>query len=316
MRRFHVELTDGRLAGIAFGDPVRDVDALFLHANGFNAMTYQSILAPLGLRAHVAAIDMRGHGRSTVEANPGKLMGWTTYRDDVIAAIEQIAPNGLVLAGHSMGATICLLVAAKRPDLVTGLVLTDPVLMPPGFYRNMYFPGVPSISKSKSKMSKQALRRRNSFSSQAEAIEQFTGRGAFKTWRAPFLEDYVTDGIVQGETPDEWVLACTPQWEAANFGAHRNRPWSAIRKVQAPLVVIRADKGSTFLKSSLHRFMRAQPYAVTLQPSGTTHFLPMERPYVVRDAISEFLSRFVEGFAAGEEGRVQRNLASYIGEND
>lgn len=316
MRRFHTELDDGRLAGIAFGDPVRSVDALFLHANGFNAITYQSILAPLGLRAHVAALDLRGHGRSTAPAIAGRLNGWNTHRDDVIAALEQIAPEGTVLCGHSMGATVALLVAGKRPDLVTGLILVDPVLMSPGFYLNMHVPGVAAMAKSGSKMAKQALRRRNSFSSQDTAIEQLQGKGAFKTWREPFLSDYVTDGVVPTDNPDEWTLACSPEWEAANFGAHRHRPWSALKKVKAPIVFILGEKGSTCPRPSLQRVMRVQPYTVQIQPPGTSHFLPMERPYVVRDSISEFLARYVEGFEAGDEGRVQRNLSSTIGEND
>lgn len=316
MRRFNVELEDGRLAGIAFGDADRPFDALFLHANGFNAHTYQSILAPLGLRAHVAALDMRGHGLSTAEANPSKLKGWGTHRDDVIAVLEKLAPNGTVLGGHSMGATVALLVAAKRPDLVTGLVLTDPVLLAPGFYRKMYIPGFLTLMKSGYGMARQALRRRRTFASQDEAVEKLTGRGAFKSWRAPFLQDYVADGIVPTEKEDEWQLACAPEWEAANYAAQRHRPWNALKSVKAPLVVIRAEKGSTCPRSSAQRLMRSQPFAVLIEPPGTTHFIPMERPYVVRDAISEFLSRYVEGFAAGEEGRVQRNLASYIGEND
>ncbi|MAP93589.1 MAG: alpha/beta hydrolase [Ponticaulis sp.] len=316
MRRFKVDLEDGQLAGIAFGDPVRPVDALFLHANGFNAMTYQSILAPLGLRAHVAAIDLRGHGRSTVPADPSKLQGWNPYRDDVIAAIEQLAPKGTVLAGHSMGATVSILVAGKRTDLVTGLVLADPVLFEPGFYSKMHWPGMPGMAKKTAKMSKQARKRRSEFESQSAAVEALTGRGAFKTWRTPFLDDYVTDGVTQTSDPDVWRLSCEPEWEAANFGAQRIRPWGALKKVEAPTVLIRAEKRSTCPRTAVRRFMRTMPEAVLIEPSGTSHFLPMERPYAVRDSLSEFLARYVEGFAAGEEGRVQRNLSSTIGEND
>ena len=316
MRRFHVEIDDGRLAGIAFGDPVRPVDSLFLHANGFNAMTYQSILAPLGLRAHVAALDMRGHGRSTVPANPAKHVGWNVYRDDIIQALEKLAPDGTVLAGHSMGAAVAILVAGARPDLVTGLVLADPVLMTPSFYRNMHLPLVPTMTKHGSPMSKQARKRRNSFESQQQAEEALTGRGAFKSWREPFLHDYVTDGVVPAEDGDDWELACSPEWEAANFGALRHRPWTAIKNIEAPIVLIRAEKNSTFLKPSVHRFMKLQPYTVLTEPAGTSHFVPMERPYVIRDGISEFLARYVEGFEVGEEGRVQRNLDSFIGQKD
>jgi pimeloyl-ACP methyl ester carboxylesterase len=123
MRRFRVETKDGETAGIAFGDPVRPVEVLFLHATGFNAITYQSLLEPLGGQMHVAAIDIRGHGRTKLPANPRRLRSWNRFRDDVIQVLEQIAPTGAVLGGHSMGATVSLLVAAKRPDLVRGLML-------------------------------------------------------------------------------------------------------------------------------------------------------------------------------------------------
>ena len=316
MRRFQVDVEGGRLSGIAFGDPVRPADSVFLHANGFNAITYQSILAPLGLRAHVAALDLRGHGRSTAPAIPAKQTGWNTYRDDVIAALEQLAPQGTVLAGHSMGATVSLLVAGKRPDLVTGLVLIDPVLLKSSLYRWNHFPGIPSMTKSNTPMARGARRRRNEFESQEQAIESFKGRGAFKTWREPFLQDYVTDGVIRDHENESWHLSCAPEWEAANFGGQRHRPWSALRKVQCPIVVARAEKNSTFLKPSVGRFMKIKPHTVLLEPSGTSHFIPMERPYVVRDCISEFLARNVEGFAHGDEGRVQRNLDASIGQKD
>lgn len=316
MRRFHVEVDGGRLAGIAFGDPVRSADSVFLHANGFNAITYQSILAPLGLRAHVAALDLRGHGRSTAPANPSRHRGWNIYRDDIIAALEQIAPKGTVLAGHSMGATTALLVAGKRPDLVTGLVLVDPVLLAPSLYRWSHFPGFPDMMKANSAMSRGARKRRREFDSPEKALESLKGRGAFKSWREPFLEDYLTDGLTIDRETEKFLLSCTPEWEAANFGGQCHRPWSAVRKVQCPIVLIRAEKNSTCPSSSVARFMKLKPMTVVMEPSGTSHFIPMERPYVVRDAISEFLARYVEGFERGDEGRVQRNLDSSIGQKD
>ena len=316
MRRFQVDVEGGQLAGVAYGDPVRPVDSLFLHANGFNAMTYQSILAPLGHRAHVAGIDLRGHGRSTAPAIPAKLHSWNQYRDDVIAAIKQLSPEGTVLAGHSMGATIALLAAGREPDLVTGLILVDPVLLSPGVYRGAHMPGVTRWMKSNSPMSKGALKRRSQFDSHEQAVDSLRGKGAFKTWREPFLEDYITDGLAKPDPNDVWQLACTPEWEAANFGAQRNRPWGALRKVECPIVLITGEKGSTCPPSSVERVTKIKSFTVTIQPTGTSHFVPMERPYVVRDRISEFLAQYVEGFEMGDEGRVQRNLDSAIGQKD
>ncbi len=315
-RRFSVEIDDGTLAGIAFGDESRSVDALFLHANGFNSSTYQSILEPLGLRAHVAALDMRGHGLTNLPADPSKLRSWHRFRDDVIAALEQIAPQGTILAGHSMGATIALLVAGKRPDLVTALVLADPVLLHPRVYFWSHMAGVVNGMRSHSPMSRRAMKRRRTFATREAAVESFTGRGAFKTWREPFLQDYVTDGLRASEDGSSFRLSCAPEWEAACYAAQRNRPWKAVSKVKCPLVVLRGSRGSTCPVGSGQRIVRMQGHAVVSEIPGTSHFIPMERPYALRDRISEFLARDVEGFQMGEEGRVRRNLNGLIGEKD
>lgn len=316
MRRIKVDVKGGQLAGIAFGDPGRPVDSLFLHANGFNAITYQSLLAPLGLRAHVAGLDLRGHGRTDLEANLKRLTGWKTYCDDVIRALEQLAPEGCVLAGHSLGATTALLVAGKRPDLVTGLVLAEPVLLSSGVYKWSHVPGFPSLLKSTFHMSKIARARKNSFASPEDALEHLKSRPAFETWREPFLSDFTVDGLKQAEGSDDWQLSCAPAWEAATFGAQRHKPWTALKKVKCPIVIVRGARQSTLSPKMARHVMRIQPHTVILEPPGTSHFVPMERPYAVRDAISEFLARFVEGFEAGDEGRVQRNLNSMIGQKD
>src|SRR6185295_1577313 len=170
MRRFRITIRDGETAGIAFGDPVRPVEVLFLHATGFNAITYQSILEPLGGQMHIAAIDFRGHGRSKLPARPGHLKSWNRFRDDIIQILEQTSPKGTVLAGHSMGATVALLVAGKRPDLVRGLVLTDPVLMKPSQLRAFNTPLLNMLI-GKPALSKAALRRRRDFPSPQEAAD-------------------------------------------------------------------------------------------------------------------------------------------------
>lgn len=315
MRRFRVELKDGEASGIAFGDPVRPIDVLFLHATGFNAITYQSLLEPLGTRMHAAAVDMRGHGRSRLPANPRRMKSWNKFREDVIHILEKTAPEGAVLGGHSMGATVALLVAGKRPDLVKGLVLVDPVLLRPSLSRVYNIPLVNMLI-GKNAMAKGALRRRREFGSPAEAAEQLRGRGAFKTWRAPFLDDYVVDGVLR---QDDGVhrLSCTPEWEAAVFSAHRYRPWAALRRLRRkriPIIVLQADKESTSGADVDQRVHNIRPDAAVTRVPGTTHFIPMERPYVVRDALQMLYEAMIEGHQLVDYvGAVRRTIDSSIG---
>jgi surface antigen len=64
-RRRQVAVPGGAIAALEFGPADRPLDVLFLHANGFNAGTYADILAPLGDRLRILAVDQRGHGLTT-----------------------------------------------------------------------------------------------------------------------------------------------------------------------------------------------------------------------------------------------------------
>ncbi len=317
LRRFRVELNDGEVAGIAFGAPNAPMKSLFLHANGMNAITYQSILQPLGNFWHVAAVDLRGHGRSRLTTEGVRYLSWNRHRDDVISIIENVAPEGLVLSGHSMGATVALMVAAKRPDLVKGLVLADPVVMSPQFYLSAHIPMLNVLMRSGNSIAKSALKRRRTFASMEEAENGYEGRGAFATWRKPFLHDYLVDGLVPNDE-NGVTLACSPEWEAAGFRAQRNRPWGAIHKLKKqdfPVIMLQAAKDSTSVSDLDQRVHSVRPDAAVTRVPGTTHFLPMERPYVLRDAI-KILIETMDGLHAGTDyvGVVKRTINDSIGQ--
>ena len=319
LRRFRHALKGGEIAGLEFGDPIRDISAVFLHATGFNAMTYQSILAPLGLRARVAGLDMRGHGKTTLAIKPN-YGSWRIHRDDVIKWIEANAPKGVVLSGHSMGGCVALMVAGKRPDLVKGLVLADPVILLPRVYRFNFLMPFSRILSGRIAIARAARRRRSEYANVAEARESYTGRGAFSSWREPFLDDYLLDGLredtktagdASGERVEKWRLACPPAIEAATFAAQRNRPWAALRRVRKasiPLTILKAERGSVMHKAVNQLILKRYPQTIIKTVRGTSHFLPMEAPYALRDDLSGFIARLIEGFDLGDDGPVQRTL--------
>jgi pimeloyl-ACP methyl ester carboxylesterase len=320
MRRFRRELSSGgEMAGIEFGDPVKPIAALWLHATGFNAMTYQSLLAPLGLRARVAALDLRGHGRSTLSTRVA-LTSWYRYRDDVIEWMDREVPQGAVLGGHSMGGCVALLVAGKRPDLVKGLVLADPVILSRTTYFWMHsFPLMSMLLRGGNSMAARAIKRRADFPSMADAIESYATKPAFKSWRDPFLADYLLDGLDRvddgrsDEAPPTYRLLCSPKWEAATFRAQRHTPWSALRKVRRkkiPTVILRPSRDSVISDKVRAELIKANPAMMMKTVRGVSHFLPMEAPYEVRDQLSAFIARLVERFTIEEDSDVARSLSS------
>ncbi|WP_374573437.1 alpha/beta fold hydrolase [Phenylobacterium sp.] len=278
-RRFALSARGGEMAALEFGDAERPVDVVFCHANGFNARTYRSILAPLAADLHVLAIDMRGHGDSSLPPVVEGRTNWHDFRDDLVALLEHLDGPPVVLSGHSMGGATSLLAEAKAPERVSQLVLFDPVVMSPDIVRA---PTTEEITRSP--MVQGALRRRAVFEDRAAAMAAYKGRGAFKTWTDTQLADYVAAGF-RDRGDGQVELACSPEWEASNFASHAHDPWDAFRQGRAPIRILRAAEGSTCRIEGAEDELAATGRVTIETVPGTTHFLPMERPDVVREAL-------------------------------
>lgn len=266
----------GAMAVLDFGPPDRPVDIVFSHANGFNARTYRSILAPLADTLRILAIDMRGHGASTLPADVATRGGWNDFRDDLLALLAAEADGPVVLAGHSMGGTSSLLAAAHDPQRVKALALFDPVIFAVGVARD---------TMGDNPLAQGAERRRAVFPSKAAVVEAYTGRGAFRTWRAEQLADYVAAGFTETAT-GEVTLTCAPAWEASNFRTHNYDPWAAFRATRCPIRILRAEVGSTARLDEGQDELAAMGRVRIDLIAGTSHFLPMERPELVRETLS------------------------------
>ena len=281
-RRRMIRLADGEMAALDFGDEARPVDVVFFHATGFNALTYRSILAPLSSTLRILAVDQRGHGLSRLSADPNRLRSWKIYRDDALELLATLDGPPPVLSGHSMGGTVALMAAGRRPEAARGLVLIDPVIMPRLLAISAQAPWGRRMGR-RFPITEAALRRRRGFESAEAAFAAYKGRGAFKTWTDTQLADYVAAAFAPNAEGGV-ALTCSPEWEAATFAGQAHDPWRALSKVRAPITVYRAERGSTCSATpeALRRTNRR--VEVTTVP-GTSHFIPMERPDLVREAL-------------------------------
>ena len=254
----------------------------FAHATGFNAETYRGLLSPLADRFHIVASDARGHGSSTLPAEPGTPRGWKIFRDDLIAVLDRIAPEGAILAGHSMGGAVSLMVAAARPDKVKALVLVEPVLIPRAVRWRMMLAQL-GLGSSEPGLAERALKRRDVFPSLEMAIAAYKGRGAFKSWPVETVADYIKGGFEPVE--GGFRLRCRPHWESEIF---RSAPFGVSHfaaRIRCPLTILHGEYGSTSSGSELALIKRLYPQARIVSQKGASHFLPMETPQLVRDEI-------------------------------
>lgn len=265
------------MAALEFGPEDRPIDIVFSHANGFNGRTYRTLLQPL-TQFRILALDLRGHGATTLPAKIEGRQGWLEFRDDLLALLAAVCEAPVVLAGHSMGGTSSLLAAALEPARVRALALFDPVVVPVEAQATSLVGDFGLVAG--------ALRRRASFPSRQAAFEAYLGRGAFKTWSEDQLADYVAAGFRETASGDV-VLTCAPEWEASNFRTHNYDAWAAFRASRCPVRVLRAAEASTFrLEGHETELADAAGRIVVETVPGTTHFLPMERPDLVRQTLS------------------------------
>jgi pimeloyl-ACP methyl ester carboxylesterase len=208
---------------------------------------------------------------------------WRRHRDDLIAVLEHFTAP-VTLAGHSMGATVSLLTAGKRTDLVAGLALIEPVILPAAGYAAAQIPLAPFVQRMTMPLATGAARRRARFESREAAVAGFTGRGVFKTFPDDVVADYVGDGLIE-DGQGGFKLACPPKYEAATYCAQRADPWEALRRVTDPLVLLRAEKNSTISEAAMHRIAAIKPDARVATVEGAGHMLPMDRPDRARAAI-------------------------------
>ena len=269
----------GDMAVMDFGDQNRPVDLVFSHANGFNAATYRSLLAPLSASLRIWAPDLRGHGRSNLPTFTRPKTSWLDHRDDLLSLLETIDGPPVVLAGHSMGGTASLLAAAERPDRVSSLVLFDPVIWKRSAVLAFNLPFVHRLA-GRIPIAAATLRRRAVFESREQAMAAYRGRGAFKGWPDMVLADYLSDGLT--ETGEGFSLTAAPAWEAANYASQAHDPWRAMRRCRSPIRILKAEHGAL---THVPARPRGLPHVSVEVVAGGGHLFPMTHADVARDAL-------------------------------
>lgn len=266
--RTQFQLEDGVMA--AWRWPNRGAPVLvFAHANGFNGGAYRRMLGHLADRFEIIAPDLRGHGRTTLPADPRTHRSWDVYASDLLALYDRLDRRPDLLAGHSMGASSTLL-AAARMETPPPLALVEPVVLPQALYRMARTPLWP-LFKSRIKMGVQARARSNGWPDRDSVLARYQSRPTFARWADGVLSDYLEDGLTSAA--DGVQLSCDPHWEAANFEGQAHDLIKAARKIGSRARVLRASQGSTVINvKGLTR------HGVTVEAIEGAHLLAMEQP--------------------------------------
>lgn len=99
---------------------------LLVHGLASNARLWDGVAEVLANLGHaVAAVDLRGHGRSAVSANTDSGYDFATIAADVAAVVADLGWDRPVLAGQSWGANAVVEVAARHRGVAAAIACVD-----------------------------------------------------------------------------------------------------------------------------------------------------------------------------------------------
>lgn len=98
---------------------------IFVHGWSNNKSIWDTQVAHFSEKYKAIAVDLAGSGESG-----NNRINWTmsAFGDDIVAIIDKLKLNKVVLVGFSMGAPVVVEAAAKVPENISGVILVDDLM--------------------------------------------------------------------------------------------------------------------------------------------------------------------------------------------
>ncbi|HEY0315494.1 MAG TPA: alpha/beta hydrolase [Sphingomonas sp.] len=278
-RRRFVDAGPVRIAVHEWGDAFRGrgPTILLCHATGFHARCWDAVIARLP-GFHILALDLRGHGAS----DSAPIETWRDFGADIVRVLRVLAVDGAIGVGHSLGGHAVTVAAGLAPALFDRLILVDPVILPPDFYRRGHNPMAAPLSGPHP-----AARRRRSFASAREMYDLLSPRSPYAVFERRVMEDYCRHALVPAASGDGLELCCAPEFEASVYmlGVSNTRIHETVRTIACPVTVMRGmeprgdeDRASFLFSPTWPGLAAAFPRGADVPLPGLTHFIPMQAP--------------------------------------
>ena len=257
---------------------------LFSHANGYPPESYRALLNDLGKQLG-AEVKTHAHRPLVSDGPAPTFLSWQAYASDLIDRIERDASGPVWLVGHSMGAASAILAAARRPELFSGIVALDPVLVPT---RIWFWSRVLSCFKPDAMpIVARALARPHCFASTQAAFDFYRSKRVFAQIRDEVLMDYVVEGHRE-KADGGLALRHSGAWEACIYRSVP-RMTGSLKSVSCPILVVAGDTSNVLDAERLAWAKSLNSLvSVTSLPGG--HLLPLEFPEACARVAAEFIS--------------------------
>ncbi len=274
MNAQEITLASGlRIHYLCAGDPDRP-SVVLLHGYPLDARLWQGVIPDLARHFFVLAPDLPGHGKSDKPGDAAYDLDF--FIESVVQIMKAVGLELADVVGHDLGGMIALGLAARRPELVRGLVILD----------TAPFPKWPLLMRLLLWMVRRPW-----------GTRLFLWRPYFRTMLGWF--GFVDRQTFSPEMADEfrapWVAS--RQGRAA-LGRVVSAPPAAIsptgedlRNISAPTLILWADRDNFFPVSIARELAGTLPGSELSIVNQAGHFFPLEKPDKVSARLAGFLLR-------------------------
>ncbi|MER5451670.1 alpha/beta hydrolase [Streptomyces sp. NPDC002764] len=254
---------------------------VFAHYWGGSAQTWNGVIDRLPPGRATVRFDQRGWGTSRALPGPCHL---DRLADDLTRVVDTCVSGPYVLVGHSMGAKVSQLVAARRPAGLAGLVLVAPAPPKPP----------------------------------ATVTEEYR-RGLSHAYDSPETVRHALEHVLTAAPLPETVLG-TAVRDSLAAGAAARQEWplrgiaqditTAVRGIDVPVTVLAAEKDVVEPPQTLRECLLPYiPQATLTTIPGVGHLIPLEAPGVIAAALRDVLAQTTNRAEAPVGGGEATNVA-------
>jgi pimeloyl-ACP methyl ester carboxylesterase len=254
------------VSAIVWGDV--EPELVLLHGGAQNAHTWDTVALALG--APLVAIDLPGHGHSAWRED--KSYGPQALADDVLHAINELAPKATTLGGMSLGGLTALCAMALDPSVADRLALID---ITPGVNQEKAEPIISFISGPEV------------FASFDEILERTM---AFNPTRS---RSSLRRGVLHNATerPDgtwAWRYDLPVGDRVEELDTRFSDLWDALGALQCPVLLVQGGLSGVVDDDDIGELQKRQPDAQVVVVEEAGHSVQGDRPIELAAILRDF----------------------------
>jgi pimeloyl-ACP methyl ester carboxylesterase len=224
---------------------------VLLHGGALSSAEWTDLGPRFAETHHVLAPDARAFGA-----------------EEIVTEVEELELGQFVLIGHSFGAIVGCLYAARHPEQVTKLVMVD--AGPVERSRPVFLESLPLEFATRD---------------EAEAHLAKQLQRGFPDWYVDSRLETHPDGTLTWRGD----MAARVEWSRAGGEPLIPRLWPYVDALRVPTLVVRGADSPLFPRENAQRMAEVNPNVRVMEIADAGHFVHIDQPDALFDAVRDFL---------------------------